>query len=193
MALSTGSGGGGGFGIRKIPGGVEVFYLNKGSYDYFEVIQKGRARYSIKQALLRSPRAKQGPNGKYIVVPITRNEGGSKVSPKNNPINAILRSTGQESDDSGQPRKKYKHVGSMGGGGNVYGMQQGPVKGGGMQYSYMKFVLVSQKTEGFWYPAIKGEPIEEKVQKQVNQALESESLKKAVRLDIESFINQVTK
>jgi hypothetical protein len=193
MALSSGAGGGGGILVKPIPGGLKVYYANKGSYNYMEVIVNGRQSYSIKDALLRSSRAKYSKQiGRYIVVPMTRNDDGSKISPKNNDIGAIMRHTGQTTDAGGQPRKGYRVL-SANGQGEAVGMQQGPIKGGGMQHSYMKFVVVSQNSDGWIYPAIPANPIPEKLQSQTDKMLKSSEFKKMVKADVKDFVKRMIK
>jgi hypothetical protein len=77
--------------------------------------------------------------------------------------------------------------------GEAVGMQQGPIKGGGMQHSYMKFVVVSQNSDGWIYPAIPANPIPEKLQSQTDKMLKSSEFKKMVKADVKDFVKRMIK
>lgn len=188
MALSKQGDGGGGIAIRKVAGGLEVYYVNSGKYNYLEVIEKGRGVFDMKSALLRSPRARSGKNGRYIIIPMRKNKDGSDVNEKNNQVNSILKRTGHYMDKEGKKRISYAKVEDRTGKGNVFGFQQGPVKSGNMQYSYTKFVAVSERSTGWQQKAITGVPIEPPLQKEVNKTIQTDPrLQRAISDDLTKF------
>jgi hypothetical protein len=194
QALSTGPGGGGGILIRTIAGGHEVFYAGRGAYNYLRVIEGGRPRYHMVPALLRSPRARSGPRGRYIIIPLK--EGGEKGNPDqpSEPANAVLKRTGYTVDSEGKRRSKYKVFEPGTGRGNVYGSAQGPIKSGLFQYSWMKFVIVSERTRNWWYPAIPPQPIQKPLQDQIDRHLQKPEtqayIRELVEQDVEAFLTR---
>ncbi len=189
MALSNSAGGGGGIGIKQIPGGYIVYYLNQGKYNYLSVIEKGRAPYSIKNALLRSPRVRYGEKGKYIIVPFLKSYG-RKVNAQNFDINSILRFAGNLKDQRNITRKKYTLIEIKTGSGNVFGIEQGPIKTGRMQYSYVKYMTVSEESNGWIYPKIKSQPIGPILQKKVNNILNSNQFQDLIKKDVTEFLEK---
>lgn len=145
MAMSNRPGGGGGILIRKIPGGFQVYHPNKGKYNYMAVIERGRGRYDMRPSILGGSRARMGANGPYVIVPITKNENGTPVSPKNNSINSVIIKTGsfKEENAHGQMvtrnRYKYRQDPGMTSQGNVFAREQ-KYKNGKIQRSFVKFV-----------------------------------------------------
>ena len=191
MALSTGPGGGGGLLIRKVPGGLEIYYANAGKYNYLEVVEKGRGTYDMKPALLRSPRARTGKNGRYIIIPMTRNKDRSEVNDENNTIHSVVRRTGHYMDREGKKRIKYGKVEDRSGRGNVYAFEQGPVKSGEMQYSYAKFLTVSENSSGWIQKPIQGARIEPEIQKEVDKTVRRDPrLQEAISRDVEKFLTR---
>lgn len=186
QALSTRPGGGGGIQIKRIAGGHEVFYANKGAYNYLRVIERGRGRVSIKDALLRSPRAKTGNHGRYIVVPLRKNKDGSRVSAKNNRASTTLLKTGFFDDDEGQKRTKLRPVG-IPGQGNAVAFAQ-PTKRG-VRRSFVRLVTVTERSTGWMHPTIPAQPIQPVLQRKVSEALDSDHFKKRVQADVEDFLN----
>lgn len=153
--------------LRKIPGGMEVFWKEKGNpqYDFQKVVNEGRAAFPIKDALLSGPRARIGKNGRYAIVPFTRNQDGTKVNPRNNDIAGSISKVSEYKDSNGVTRNKYSYnrSGRDTGKGNVYRTTQ-KVKNGGRQYGYIKFVMVSEKSQGWMYPTIPAGHYDEKMQ-----------------------------
>lgn len=189
MALSTEPGGGGGILVRDVPGGKDVEYADQGYYNYVQVIQEGRPRYSTRDALMRSPRARRTEDGvRYHVVPLTRNDSGQRIGPRTGPVNAVLKKSGYESDDGGQMRSSYRIFQRADGEGDVFAMAQ-HVKGG-IQRSYVRFVLVTEYSKGWYYPAIPANPIEKNLQAKVDRALRSDTFRKRVRNDVEDFLQR---
>lgn len=180
---------GGGLLIRKTSEGSEVYYSNSGKYDYMDVIERGRGAYDMKPALLSGSRAMMGANGRYVIVPLTRNKGGKKVSAKNNEINSTISKIGSKTvmNANGQPiiKNVYKYMKRKGdtGAGNVFRSEQ-KQKGGSVHKSYTKFVVVSEKSSGWIYPAIKAGHYTEQIQKDIDRAMKSKALKNAVLADI---------
>ncbi|EIE01454.1 hypothetical protein [Leptospira licerasiae] len=193
QAISNSTGGGGGILIRKIPGGYQVYHPNKGKYNYMKVIEKGRSRYNMKEALLSGKRARMGKRGPYVVIPLSKNEDGSPVGPMKNEINSVITKTGsyKEENARGQlvPRNRYKYRKDPGmtGRGNVFAVEQ-KYKNGKVQRSFMKFVTVTERSRGFNYPQIPAQRIQEGVKKDVDKALRSKTLKKAVASDMKGLI-----
>ena len=103
----------------------------------------------------------------------------------------MLRRTGHYVDQQGKKRIKYGKVETWSGKGNVFAFEQGPVKGGGMQYSFAKFVTVSQRSEGWQQKPIVGVPIENRLQKEVDRTLQTDQrLQKAIVEDAEVFLTK---
>lgn len=179
MALSTGQGGGGGIVIRRVAGGYRVFYANMGRYNYLAVIEQGRGAYSIKDALMRSPRTRKGQTGRYIVIPMPAK--ADNESP-------VLKRKGLSLDAEGKTRIAYKGM-QPGSSGTVRMAQN--VKGGKVQTASMKFVVVSERSTGWIYPAIKANPISQKLQAEVDEILPNDSrLKKAIEQDVSEFLRR---
>lgn len=179
MALSTGQGGGGGILIRRVAGGYRVYYPNLGRYNYLSVIEQGRGAYSIKDALMRSPRTRKGQTGRYIVIPMPAK--ADNESP-------VLKRKGLSLDAEGKTRISYKGM-QPGSSGTVRMAQN--VKGGKVQTASMKFVVVSERSKGWIYPAIKANPISQKLQSEVDTMLPNDSrLKKAIEQDVSEFLRR---
>lgn len=179
MALDDEQGGGGGILIRRIAGGYRVFYANMGRYNYLAVIEQGRAAYSIKDALLRSPNTRKGRAGRYIVIPMPAK--ADNESP-------VLKRKGLSLDAEGKTRISYKGM-QPGSSGTVRMAQT--VKGGKVQTASMKFVVVSERSKGWIYPAIKANPISQKLQAEVDEILPNDSrLKKAIEQDVSEFLRR---
>jgi hypothetical protein len=189
QALSTRPGGGGGIQIRRIPGGHEVHYADKGAYNYLAVIERGRGRVSIKDALLRSPRAKTGKHGRYIAVPLRRNKDGSRVSAKNNTASTTLIKSGFFDDSEGQKRTKLRPVGIPGGQGNATAFAQ-PTKSG-VRRSFVRLVTVTERSTGWMHPAIPAQPIQPVLQRKVEEALRSDHFRKRIEADVQDFLQSV--
>ncbi|TGM87962.1 hypothetical protein [Leptospira licerasiae] len=198
QAISKSTGGGGGILLRKIPGGFQVYHPNKGKYNYMKVIEKGRARYNMKEALLNGPRARVGKRGPYVVIPLNKNENGSAVGPMKNEINSVIIKTGsyKEENTKGQlvsrNRYKYRKDPGMTGKGNVFALEQ-RYKNGKVQRNFMKFVTVTERSRGFYYPQIPAQRIQEGVKKDVEKALRSKTLKQAVASDMKGLILDLLK
>jgi hypothetical protein len=191
MAILKGSGGGGGFLIKqRAPGSYRIMYANEGRYNYLAVIQNGRARFDMKPGLLNSSKARHGKNGRYLIIPFSKNEDGSNVSPKNNTISKVLTKTGSKKEPSIKDstskvvRNKYKSRvdPGMSGTGNVSASEQ-VYKNGHVHRSSTKFVILSDKSKGFFYPKINAQQFDKSIEKLRDQALKSETLKKAVAID----------
>ena len=178
MALSDRSpDAGGGILIRKTSTGMQVYYANKGKYNYLSVIENGRGRYSIKEALLRSPRAKTGKKGRYIIIPMK--------GKKEEAVGTIKR-TGTRLDASGVRRSTYKYSDKKGRGSTYRAAQE--TKGGKTQYSYVKFVCVSENSTGWIHPAIPPNPIAKELQKDTDRILQTDKrLTDAMVKDIETM------
>ncbi|MDI7224606.1 hypothetical protein [Leptospira santarosai] len=193
MAMSNRAGGGGGILIKKIPGGFQVFHPNRGKYNYMRVIENGRGRYDMRPALLGGSRARMGPHGPYVIVPITKNENGTPVSPQHNEINSVLIKTGtfKEPNAHGKVvtrnRYKYRQDPGMTGQGNVFAREQ-IYKNGTVQRSFVKFVVVNRFSRDFFQPAIPAQKIFSGVKKDVKRALKSKQLKSAVAMDAKDLI-----
>ncbi|RHX90248.1 hypothetical protein DLM76_20510 [Leptospira yasudae] len=198
MAMSNKAGGGGGILLRKIPGGFQVYHPNKGKYNYLAVLEKGRGRYDMRPALLGGSRARQGENGPYVIVPIKKNENGTPVSPKHNSINSAIIKIGtfKEENAHGQmvTRNKYKYRvdPGMSGKGNAFVAEQ-KYKNGNVKRSYLKFVVVNEKSRNFFQPAIPAQKIFAGVREDVSKALKSKILKQAVASDTKSLILELLK
>jgi hypothetical protein len=202
QALSKGPGGGGGILSKDIPGGKEVYYANKGKYNYMEILDKGRPRYDMKPALLASSRARQGENGTYIIIAFTRNQDGSKVSPKHNTIVGELKKVGSylgknaKGQDVRRNKYKYNKLAEKGTGPNdkhpAYEVQQ-KVKGGGIQRSYMKFVCLSENSTGWFYPQIMPHRFIEKLNKDIKKAYKSKTMTQALTQDYEEIVSDLIK
>lgn len=198
MALSKGPGGGGGLLQKKIPGGKMIYYANKGKYNYLETLEKGRSRFDMKPGLLGSSRARQGENGTYLIIAFTRNEGGSKVSPKNNTINGTIRKIGSyigknaKGQDVRRNKYKYSRNENQDKQYGAYESQQ-KVKGGGIQRSYMKFVCLSENSSGWFYPQIMAHRFKDKLQKDVDKAMKSKVIKRAITEDFQDIIADLIK
>jgi len=206
QALSKGPGGGGGILTKNIPGGKEVYYANKGKYNYMEILDKGRSRFDMKPGLLGSSRARKSEDGTiYLIIAFTRNKEGTKVSPKNNTIVGQIKKVGSYlgKNAKGQDvrRNKYKPLeaknqsdkqkaGKVENG--AYEVQQ-KVKGGGIQRSYMKFVCVSSNSTGWFYPEIKPHRFVEKLNKDIKQAYESKTMTQALTDDYQEIIKDLIK
>ncbi|MBM9578920.1 hypothetical protein JWG45_17380 [Leptospira sp. 201903070] len=193
MAMSNRPGGGGGILIRPIPGGFQVYHPNKGKYNYMAVIERGRGRYDMRPSLLGGSRARMGENGPYVIVPITKNENGTPISPKNKSINSVIIKTGtfKEENAHGQMvtrnRYKYRQDPGMTGKGNVFAREQ-KYKNGTVQRSFVKFVVVTEKSRDFFQPAIPAQKIIAGIKEDVKSALKSKTLKQAVALDTKNLI-----
>lgn len=198
MALSKTSGGGGGFILRKVPGGYEVSYANQGKYNYLAVIEKGRGPFDMKPSILASKRARMGKNGRYTIVPLSKGNGGEKISPSNSNINGLMTKIGsrKEPNADGQTvtrnRYSYSRDQGMSGKGNIYETRQHQ-KDGSIQSSYTKFITVSESSNGFIYPAIKAQNNQAKIEAVVNKALASNSLKTAIAKDMNGIISHLVK
>ena len=170
--------------FNKIPGGIEVFWKDKGKakYDFQKVVNDGRSQFSIKDALLNGPRARVGLNGRYAIVPFTKNEDGTKVSAKNNDIAGTIQKVGEYKQ--GQvTRNSYSY--NKTGKGNVYKTAQNTKTG--KQYSYIKFLMVSEKSSGWMYPEIRAGHYDEKMQALANDQIEKLSRPgKALAIAIEN-------
>jgi hypothetical protein len=195
MAMFSGSGGGGGFLIKeKAPGSYRIYYANKGKYNYLAVIQNGRARFDMKPGLLNSSKVRHGKNGRYLIIPFSKNEDGSNVSPKNNAISNVITKTGSRKEPSIKDsntkvvRNKYKTRVDPGmtGKGNVSVSEQ-VYKNGHVHRSSTKFVILSDKSKGFFYPKIEAQKHDEIIGKLRDQALKSKDLKIAIANDIASL------
>ncbi|TGJ99850.1 hypothetical protein EHO57_13905 [Leptospira langatensis] len=196
MAMSSRSGGGGGIKIIPIPGGFRIYHPNTGKYPYMKVLEKGRARYDIKAALLAGPRARMGEHGRYTIIPLSKNDNGSEVSPSNNQINSVMtkvRSYKEPNADGkivSRNQYSYRTDPGMTGKGNVFATEQ-VYKNGHVQRSFMKFVTISERTRGWYYPAIPAQKILVGVKKDVEKALRSDSVKKAVAGDMKDLIREL--
>jgi len=192
QAISKASGGGGGFLIKKIPGGFRIYYANKGKYNYFAVIQRGRGSYDMKPALLASPRARSGKNGRYIIIPFTKNKDKSKIGPSNE-INSVMTKIGsikeKNADGKAVSRNTYSYRKDPGmtGKGNTYASEQ-VNKDKSVTRSYHKFVIVSEKSTGFIHKPIKKQDSHGIIQKSVNKALSHEAVKKAIAKDARNIV-----
>ncbi|TGK41226.1 hypothetical protein [Leptospira andrefontaineae] len=198
QAISKSTGGGGGILLRKIPGGFQVYHPNKGTYNYMKIIEKGRARFNMKAALLSGSKARVGKRGPYVVIPLSNNEDGSGIGPMKNEINSVIIKTGsyKEENTKGKlvSRNKYKYRKDPGmtGRGNVFAIEQ-KYKNGKVQRNFMKFVTVSERSRGFYYPQIPAQRIQEGVKKDVEKALNSKTLKQAVASDMKDLILELLK
>lgn len=199
QALSRGSGGGGGILTKSIPGGKLVYYANKGKYNYMEILDMGRSRYDMKPALLASSRARKGENGNYLIIAFTRNKNGSKVSPKNNTINAALKKIGSELKANAQNIKVRRNVYTVREIAKVPDRKNGAyvseqkTKGGGVQRSYMKFVCLNENSRGWMYPKIIKHSFTKKLNRTIKTAMRSKQLHDAVAQDMDSLVQQLIK
>ncbi|MCB1306182.1 MAG: hypothetical protein KDK37_17965, partial [Leptospiraceae bacterium] len=106
-------------------------------------------------------------------------------------VNSVMRRTGHYVDREGKKRIKYGKVETWAGRGNVFAFEQGPVKDGRMQYSFAKFVTVSQNSTGWRQKAIVGVRIEDKLQKEVDKTIQSDQrLQDAIQEDVEQFLTK---
>ncbi|AGS80466.1 hypothetical protein [Leptospira alstonii] len=196
MAMSNRTGGGGGILIKKIPGGYQVFHPNKGKYNYMAVIERGRRRYDMRPALLGGSRARMGENGPYVIVPVTKNENKTPVSPKNNSINSVIIKTGSFKEENAhgklvtRNRYKYRQDPGMTGRGNVFASEQ-VYKNGHVQRSFVKFVVVTERSTDFFQSVIPAQRVLGRVKEDVNRALKSKQLKSAVALDTKDLISEL--
>lgn len=187
--------------MRKIPSGMEVFWKEKGNpqYDFQKVVNEGRGAFDMKSALLSGPRAHIGKNGRYAIVPFTQNKSGSKVSPRNNDIAGNITKVG-EYKSGGVTRNRYapytKNKGDTGKGG-VYRTTQ-KTKNGGRQYGYVKFIMVSEKSQGWIYPAIPAGHYDEKMQMLADAQLQKlikpgQPLHQAIESDLAEHFDEMFK
>lgn len=196
MAMSNKAGGGGGILLRRIPGGFQVYHPNKGKYNYLAVLEKGRGRYDMRPSLLGGSRARMGENGPYVIVPIKKNEDGTPVSPENNLINSAIIKIGtfREENAHGQTvtRNKYKYRidAGMAGRGNAFVAEQ-KYRNWNVQRSYLKFVVVNEKSTKFFQPAIPAQKIFGRVREDVDKALKSKILRSAVASDTKNLIQEL--
>jgi len=198
QAISKTSGGGGGFLIRKVPGGFQVYYANKGKYNYLAVIQKGRGSYDMKPGLLASPRARSGKNGRYIIVPFTKDKKGKKIGPSSE-INSVITKVGSKKEPNADGKTvvrnkygPYRKDPGMTGKGNIFASEQ-KNKNGSVSRSFVKFVIVTENSQGFFYPAIKAQNHRRHIMKSVNKAMKSEAVKKAIGTDAKRLISRMIK
>ncbi|EMN18911.1 hypothetical protein LEP1GSC056_2113 [Leptospira borgpetersenii str. Brem 328] len=142
----------------------------------------------MRPSLLKGSRARMGENGPYVIVPITKNENGTPLSFEKNTINSLIIKTGsfKEKNAHGQlvTRNKYKYRQDPGmtGQGDIFAREQ-KYKNGNVQRSYLKFVVVNEKSTNFFQPAIPAQKVFSGVKEDVKKALKSKQLKKAVALD----------
>ncbi|MCG6170232.1 hypothetical protein [Leptospira sanjuanensis] len=196
MAMSNRAGGGGGILLKKVPGGFRVIHPNKGKYNYMKVIENGRGRYDMRPALLGGSRARMGPHGPYVIVPIFKNENGTPVSPQHNEINSVLIKTGtyKEANAHGQmvTRNKYKYRRDPGmtGKGNVFAREQ-VYKNGNVQRSFVKFVVVNNFSRDFFQPVIQAQKVFSGVKEDVERAFKSKQFKSAVAADTKDLIREL--
>lgn len=188
MALSTQSGGGGGILTKKITGGFEVYYANKGKYNYMSILENGRSSYDMKPALINGKRSRAGKNGRYTIIGFSKNQDGSKVNAVNNSINSIITKIGSYTDKEGKNRNRYAYTKAEGmtGKGNAFITQQRNQKDGSIHRSGVKFIVVSanSKESSFWYPAIKAHNIIGNLRSELKSAIAHPSVKKAVSADM---------
>lgn len=193
MAMFSGSGGGGGLTINRIPGGLgfRISYANKGKYNYFRVIEYGRPRFDMKPGLLASPRARMGKNGRYIIIAFSKNQDGSTVSPENNDFNSIITKIGTKKEPNADgkrvTRNRYSYRQDPGttGKGNAFISEQ-QQKDGSVHRSYMKFVVLSENSGGWYYPAIPPYQTKKRIKKEIGKTLSNPKTKKAINQAIAS-------
>ena len=199
MALSSGPGGGGGILVKNIPGGREIYYADKGKYDYMSILDKGRSRFDMKPGLLGSSRARKGKNGTYLIIAFTKNQDNSKVSPKNNTINAAMKKTGSimgknaKGEDVRRNKYNYRKLADKQDKKNGAYVVEQKVKGGGIQRSYMKFVCLSESSTGWYYPQIPAHRFMDKLKKDVKSAMESKVMKQAITQDYQDLVQELIK
>lgn len=184
MALSKRAGGGGGILMRRIAGGFEVFYANKGKYDYMGILDRGRGPYDMKPALINGPRSRAGKNGRYTIIGFSKNEDGSTVGVNNNSINSVITKIGSYRDEEGKNRNAYSYNKEEGmtGKGNVFLSQQ-VNKDGSVSRSGVKFITVSARSKGFIYPAIPAHNIMSDLKQEVQSAIARPAVKRAISAD----------
>lgn len=196
MALSNKSGGGGGLLIIPIAGGFRVYHPNKGKYNYLKVLEKGRARYDMKEAILSGPRAKIGENGRYSIIPFTKNENGTLFSPITNEINSVIIKTGSYKSENPSGKMvsrntyEYRQDPSMTGKGNVFASDQ-IYRNGVIHRSFVKFVTISEKSRPMYYPRISPHPMLPNIKKEIARELKSERFKQVVREDSANLVFQI--
>ncbi|PJZ89551.1 hypothetical protein [Leptospira levettii] len=192
MALSSRAGGGGGIQKKKIPGGFEIFYPNKGKYNYAKILEEGRGAYNMVPALINGPRSRAGKNGRYTIIGFLKNEDKTDVSPFNNDINSIISKTGTYKDREQKVRNIYfyRQDPGMTGRGNAFLSEQ-PNKDGTVHRHGVKFVAVSGKSSGWIYPSIKAHNIKDKIQSEIKKALQHPSVKSAVASDLKSLARSI--
>lgn len=189
MALLDASGGGGGLIINRIPGGMgfRISYANKGDYNYFRVIEYGRPRFDMKPGLLASPRARMGKNGRYIIIMFSKNEDGSKVNPTNNSINSVMTKLGSVKVPNADGKKvtrnrySYRQDPGMTGKGNTFVVSEQKQKGGNIHRSYGKFVVLSEKSKGWYYPEIPAANTKKIIKREMGETLSHPKVKQSIR------------
>lgn len=186
MAILKATGGGGGFIVKRNDGSglsYTISYANKGKYNYFRVIEYGRPRYDMKPGLLASPRARSGKNGRYIIISFGKNTDGSKVSPRNNNFNSVLTKTSSRKESNADGKKQVRNTHSSRrdpgttGRGNASITEQ-KQKGGSVHRSYMKFVVLSEKSGGWFYPEIPAAHTIPKMKVEIKKKLSSPATRK---------------
>lgn len=173
--------------IKNIPGGKEVFWKPiKSGIDFMGVVEKGRKPFNIKNALLNGPRARQGKNGRYTIVPfqVSKGERGKRGSN----VTGEIKKVGEFKDASGVLRNKYTYKKSKKAAGNIYKSKQ--EQKNGPHYSYMKFVAVSEKSSWGLYPEIRPGNYSDKLQSMINKTLSGSKFKAAVALDIRDLLEK---
>jgi hypothetical protein len=193
MALSSkGNGGGGGILTRKIAGGLEVYYANQGKYNYMRVIEKGRASYDMKPALISGPRSRSGKNGRYTIIGFSTNTDKSPVSFKNNDINSTIMKVGTKIDDEGKVRNRYvyRQDPGMSGQGNAFLSEQ-VNKDGSVHRTGVRFVTVSAKSKGFIHKPIPAHNIVKGIKAKLEPMYKSKVFKKAVSNDMKDIVGHI--
>ncbi|AGS80764.1 hypothetical protein LEP1GSC050_0105 [Leptospira phage vB_LbrZ_5399-LE1] len=192
MAMSNRSGGGGGLKIVPVPGGFKIVHPNKGRYNYMSVLEKGRSRYDMKEALLSGPRARTGKNGRYTIIPLTKNSDKSPISPVNNDINAVITKVGSFKDINPRGeivtrnRYSYRIDPGMTGKGNVFASEQ-VYRNGQVKRTFLKFLTVSEKSKGMFYPRIPAYNIISGIRQRIERKLRGNEIRSAVAMDVKSL------
>lgn len=142
-----------------VPGSVVKVYADEShkNFLFMNMMEDGIKTWSIKNALLASKRAKTGAGGvKYMNIPFQFRTPGKKDK-------AGSGFAGVMTGDVQELIRQGKSVGPE------HGHMAGLKKFGGKgQEQFLTFRTVSEKSQGWQYPAIPPTPVFEKVQKMVD-------------------------